>query len=92
MASFQKFQLDPPFSSKKILSANLYSTSPFKSLASKEAVYLPTAVRGRISNHRGGSVSVPAACRARCCLLCLTLWARPELGDEVPGEQTLLHR
>ena len=28
---------------------------------------------------------MPAACRALCGLLCLTLWAWPERADEVPG-------
>ena len=35
---------------------------------------------------------MPAACPGHCGLLCSTLWARPERGEEVPGEQLLLHR
>ena len=58
-----------------------------------QSVYLSTNVRGPISHHRRGSVGVPAACRALCGLLySFTSWARPECADEVPGEQTLLHR
>ena len=52
-----------------------------------QAVYLPTNVRGPASHHRGGSVGVPAACRALCGLLCLALWAPPERTDEVLGDR-----
>ena len=34
---------------------------------------------------RSASIGVRAAYRALCGLLCLILWARPELADEVPG-------
>ena len=39
---------------------------------------LPTNGQGSHSTSCGGSVGVPAACRALCCL---TLWARPERAD-----------
>ena len=47
-------------------------------------------VKGPISHHTSGSVGMPAACRALCGLLCLTLWARLERAKrykvpQVPG-------
>ena len=57
-----------------------------------QAVHLPTNVRGPISHHRGGAVGANAAGQAPCDMLCLTLWARPERADEVPGEKTFPYR